>query len=41
MILFFQGEDHKIIATEVTSELSNEAISRLTWLYSGANKVEG
>ena len=40
MILFFQGEDQKIIATEVTSELSNEAISRLTWLYSGAKKLE-
>lgn len=39
MILFFQGEDRKILATEVSAELSVESISRLTWLYSGAVKL--
>ena len=36
MILFFQSADQKIFATQIKSALSDEALSRLSWLFSGA-----
>ena len=40
MISFFQSENQRVIAVDSKSELSEETVSKLTWLFGNAEKIE-
>ena len=40
MVCFFQSDNQHIIAVDSKSELSVEAVSKLTWLFGNAKKIE-
>ena len=40
MICFFQSDNQKVIAVDSKSELSSETISKLTWLFGNAKRIE-
>ena len=40
MICFFQSDNQKVIAVDSKSELSKEAVSKLTWLFGDAERIE-
>ncbi len=40
MILFFEGKSNQILALSTEKALSAEDISKLQWLFSGAEKLD-
>ena len=40
MILFFGSQDLKIFAVQCTSQLAEEAINKLVWLFGDQPKIE-
>ncbi len=40
MISFFQPDNQRVIAVDSKSELSGETISKLTWLFGDAERIE-
>ena len=40
MVCFFQSDNQRIIAVDSRSELSQDTLSKLTWLFGNAEKIE-
>ena len=40
MICFFQSDNQKVIAVDSVNGLSEETVSKLTWLFGNAEKIE-
>ena len=40
MVCFFQSDNQRIIAVDSKSELSEETVSKLSWLFGNAAKIE-